>query len=352
MARSVGLVFAGAIVAVLVFWTASLIHAPVALPFAWVCPYWLFVTFFLSASGAIGGLAWHLVNNDGYVIFPTVREVPEAEKVAGTKDRGWKMGVWSDVLIGLIAANSIHLAIAGMVDYQGAVTDPQKQARINFSLIALGILSGFAGATLLESLSKQLKKALLTPEQEKRLGKEVANSSPVREAIHEQFFQVVDIAEGLSQAGAALNAPVGNAATLPGCEAAIRTLQAAFNAFPHIRILAIYLGRLHRKIAEITSNDAEFDEAIRVLANSLQSRRDANIKKGKDDADILYNRSCYRTILGTRRLAQKDELFDSAWQDLKESVAVSPPNLDEALKDDDLAPLREVQDFESLRKPI
>jgi hypothetical protein len=73
-------------------------------------------------------------------------------------------GFLADLLVGLIAANALHLAISGIVRYQDDESSKTKPgSSIFFTLIALGILAGFSGAKILPGLATTLDQ--LTPGQ-------------------------------------------------------------------------------------------------------------------------------------------------------------------------------------------
>lgn len=102
---------------------------------------WTVVTLVLSISGFAGGTAFHLVKNEGSIEFPKA-QVQDSNKV--------RMGIIADIIIGIVAANAIHVAISGVVRYDIADT------KFYTTFIALGVLAGFGGATLLKALSEKL----------------------------------------------------------------------------------------------------------------------------------------------------------------------------------------------------
>jgi hypothetical protein len=124
--------------------------APAALVASAPSVTWATVTWLLSVSGAAGGLAFHLVENKGQVIWP------HRPKGAG---HSLQLGGIADILVGVVASNGIHLGISGLVSYELAAT---QQAKFYTTFIALGVLSGFGGATLLRALSAKLRQTLLS----------------------------------------------------------------------------------------------------------------------------------------------------------------------------------------------
>ena len=319
--------------------------------------FWQVVTVFLTVTGAVGGFGWHLVSNKGAILFPALKRIESdsgeqtlvkkvvvwklglrgvtrsehEERATVKKTNGYYLGFLNDVLIGIITANSLHLAIAGIVDYQSAIGDAAKQNRIYFSLIALGILAGFGGAPLLKSLSKRLRDTL-TPEEKEEV-QEVAKS-----AAKDTAKGAETTAEFLASVNTALLAPEtseGQAAK----RSALAQGEVAHQAVPESRRIGIALGRLYRQCNELP-------KAITVLTRTLESRKEP---KNKDDADLLYNRACYRSLLAENIPDQAARLRETAWKDLEQSVALSPENLEEATADKDFAPLRQHFNFEKLR---
>lgn len=283
-------------------------------------PLWITISSFLSVSGMIGGLGWHLVNNKGNLTIPY--------KVMGSRNTPeFHLGFLSDVFIGFVTANSLHLAIAGIVDYQNATLDSQKENRIYFSLIALGILSGFGGGPLLTALSRQLRNTLTPDEQKKEIAKQLAPQ--------------LELTEVLNIAQTALASDISNPQNIIARKEALRKIEEISKDVLHVRTLAIYHGRLYRQLGNLSAG-------IDALTRTLEIRRKKGIPKDKDDAALLFNRSCYQTLESTTNA--KDELLKRAWEDLQICVKLDPTVLEQAKTDDDLAALREKFDFNSLNK--
>jgi len=105
---------------------------------------WQQIVITLTVSGAVGGFGYHLVLHKGALDLPQ-----------RTTDTPRKMlcGFLSDVFIGIIAANSINIALSGIIDYsKGSWHD----AKLTTTLISLGILAGFSGGPVLQALSKKV----------------------------------------------------------------------------------------------------------------------------------------------------------------------------------------------------
>ena len=115
-----------------------------AIPAAWVWISWC-----LSITGMAGGLAYHLLENGGELRLPSF------------SFKTWpvvNLGFIAELIIGAVAANSIHLAVSGIASYDDTVVN---QPKFILTMISLGVLAGFGGATILRSLSEKLQRSLI-----------------------------------------------------------------------------------------------------------------------------------------------------------------------------------------------
>ena len=141
------------------------------------------VSALLCISGAAGGLAYHLATHHGDLIMPSLgtvweevqrpnqavappTETPSAA-LSGTpppvaepavppekiKRRAFHIGFLGDILLGLVAANALHLALAKLIKYDAQGEDRRNQY---FTFLALGILAGFGGTKVLTSWTNSL----------------------------------------------------------------------------------------------------------------------------------------------------------------------------------------------------
>jgi len=111
------------------------------------------ITILLTISGAVGGLASHLARHKGTLHLTSLGYSVGKEREAGPLVL--RAGFFAEVILGIVAANSLHLAIGSIVQY-GGKTQPEKSS--DFALIAFGLLGGFAGGSLLEKLAKETLK--------------------------------------------------------------------------------------------------------------------------------------------------------------------------------------------------
>ncbi|MEY2525379.1 MAG: hypothetical protein QOE73_150, partial [Verrucomicrobiota bacterium] len=66
----------------------------------------------------------------------------------------FQLGFLGDLLLGMVAANALHLALASMVQYNQS--DPEKRRTMYFTFLALGILTGYAGSSALSMWAKRM----------------------------------------------------------------------------------------------------------------------------------------------------------------------------------------------------
>lgn len=105
---------------------------------------------------------------------------------------------------------------------------------------------------------------------------------------------------------------------------------------PHDRAIAIYLGRLYRRLGD-------FDRAILTLRNfidGLKSSKSVNSKR--DMGDAYYNIACYHSLKaadGKKNDLMKDEvgrLTEEAMESLRQAITLNPENKKFAKVDSDL----------------
>ena len=164
-------------------------------------------TVVLSLAGAAGGLGYHLVNHDGGLIIPELTKFEDVVRTAITKPAiasattspspgpspagatktvirpSFNIGFLGDIFLGIIAANALHLAMANLLDYANSKPQPKQY----FTLLALGILGGFAGASALTSWSNKFLNpaevaAIVKSEVEQRTGTNNAPAAPIPDA--------------------------------------------------------------------------------------------------------------------------------------------------------------------------
>ena len=115
---------------------------------------------------------------------------------------------------------------------------------------------------------------------------------------------------------------------------AIQELEQSRLIAPNNRRIGIVLSRLFR-------HQRDLPGAIKVLSEVLEVRRRQAITPNKDDADLCFNRACYRNLLAENIADEegKKQMRDLAWDDLIRSIVISPENRKDARDDVDLKEL-------------
>ena len=141
---------------------------------------------------------------------------------------------------------------------------------------------------------------------------------------------------------------------------AIHQIEEIEDRFPVDRRLHIYLGRLYRKSGDLQKKQTEYNSAITVLRNYIEtlSPQMKASRHGSDIdgniADALYNISCYHVLkaaLGQESGAAVADI--SRWKKealdaLKESVNILPSNKESAKTDPDFDFIRHDEAFKAI----
>jgi hypothetical protein len=117
-------------------------------------------------------------------------------------------------------------------------------------------------------------------------------------------------------------------------------IETLLKEYPESRKLVIPLGRIYRRYFHDRNDVSMLNKAITVLLNTYNTRRLHNYKEDKDDADILYNISCYNNILaryydGVSDNKASEHARSVAWDKIQHSIKLSPKNLTDAKIDPD-----------------
>lgn len=117
--------------------------------------------------------------------------------------------------------------------------------------------------------------------------------------------------------------------------------------WPSNRVIAIVIGRLNRQLKN-------WDAAIDVLNSAIEAKSVLPDEKNtKDQADLLFNKACYKTLQAGERTqnADKERLYAEAWSLLMDSVKIYPANSKDAEGDKDFAGITsEKRTWESLHR--
>ena len=102
-------------------------------------------------------------------------------------------------------------------------------------------------------------------------------------------------------------------------EDALKGMQAL--NMPYDRTVTIIVGRIYKALGNLSAGIESLSDFLRLHPNETSS----------DVADVLYNRACYKALLGDS---------DGAFEDLNRSLSLSPENRESALQDPDFNPIK------------
>lgn len=272
----------------------------------------------LAIFGAFGGILATLSE------VPIQRILAEGSRAYGTPGRLlWGMLVGSAWGVG----GAVSFSIILVLDHH--VSDSRFQmAETRILLAGIGVAAGFAGIRLLKLVGGRL---------ERQVGeivdkKTAAFESTTDAKLEQNTGAIALLTEALSNASGVLAIPDEERSADPRRREAIEKLEMARVAFPTLRSVAIYLGRLYKGLKD-------YRGGMEVLTEFLDARRKTGIQKNGDDAALLYNRACY-TALAAENAADRDELYRQALDDLSQSLQLAPENAAVAAVDPDFDRLR------------
>lgn len=126
---------------------------------------------------------------------------------------------------------------------------------------------------------------------------------------------------------------------------AIQKLKEIRQKNPFSREITIFLGRLNRYMGDL-------DAAIACLSEFLTEKQNVGQSGDKDYADVLYNRACYFALnaakLGKTQAAEVEQMKERAYNDLMDSVTISPENKTDVKDDPDFDSLKSEGRFQTI----
>jgi tetratricopeptide (TPR) repeat protein len=202
-------------------------------------------------------------------------------------------------------------------------------------------------------LERKVEKAERDADEAKKQVAEVQSAAnTAKETVERMQKEVAEIrvegrqlTEALAFSGevlAALDASGTRRSAEPGAiDRAIELIEKVRLHFPEMRLLGIYLGRLHHY------GRKDSDRAIEALSRVIDERLKSHPGRDPDAGALLFNRACYRNVLalGEERDARgaterSAELKTDAQKDLDQAIWHDRSNEKEATTDQQLYGLR------------
>jgi hypothetical protein len=263
--------------------------------------------FWILLGGSIGGVTAVLIRvklvNDGLLL----------DELSARLRNLLYLAVFSS-LIGSAAALAFQSILIGVGKFRSST-----QIEDIMFILATSVVAGYVAREMLPMITSQVEK--LTSKLE-GVDKKVEHVSKKLEGVGKKVEHVED---GLSETSL-LTSAVRN------------ELESYLKSHPTDRRAATILARTCRAHKDLGG-------AIAVLDVFLKAKADLQ-QFDKDYADALYNRACYNVLLSERTRDAKYK--DQAYEDLKKSIEISPPNKANAQSDEDFRPLWQEEGFKAL----
>jgi tetratricopeptide (TPR) repeat protein len=202
-------------------------------------------------------------------------------------------------------------------------------------LASLGVVSGFLGFRVLRGVARGVERQI--QESEVRLEARTAEQIQATKNHAEQIVEKYDaITSGMRFVEE-------NKETLPSVQFQVTsTLEELRERIPADREVTMVLGEIYRKTGR-------YQQAIDLLTEFLNTIERSG--RNKDIADARYNRAGYYNLMADRLAdgnEKKQQLKNQAYEDLKESIRLSPENKEDAIAEGDLESLRQEERFTQL----
>jgi len=263
--------------------------------------------FWIVLGGSIGGVTAVLIRvrlvNDGLLL----------DELSARSGNLLYLAVFSS-LIGSAAALASQWILIGVGKFQSST-----QIDDIMFILATSVVAGYVARGMLPMITSQNDKLISKLES---VDKRVEHVGKKFESVDKRVEHIED---DLRETSLLMRA-VGN------------ELESSLKSHPTDRRAAIISATVCRAHKDLGG-------AIAVLDRFLKAKADLQMFD-KDYADALYNRACYNLLLSesTRDAKHKDQ----AYEDLKKSIEISPPNKVDAQSDEDLKPLWQEERFKAL----
>ena len=263
--------------------------------------------FWIVLGGSIGGVTAVLIRvrlvNDGLLV----------DELSARSRNLLYLAAFSS-LIGSAAALAFQWILIGVGKFQSST-----QIEDIMFILATSVVAGYVARGILPMIASQSEKLIGRLES---VDKKVEDVGKKLESVDKK---VEDVEEDLRETSLLMRA-VGN------------ELESYLRSHPTDRRSAIILATICRAHKDLGGAIAILDRFSKAKADLQQF--------DKDYADALYNRACYNLLLSesTRDAKHKDQ----AYEDLKKSIEISPPNKVDAQSDEDFRPLWQEDRFKAL----
>ncbi len=266
--------------------------------------YWL-VPIFGGLGGAVGGI----LRNSNSLELSSFDNISPAPSRTGD-NKGVKPEHWN-ICLGLVGdlATGLGGATAAVFLFGGTLKFEEHDPKSYVLLVSVSFLAGAFGKQVVSMAGERLLKEAKMEAKEAKVEAESARRQADRATAMGYTLQAVQLDRKKEPKEA-----------LAMAELALESDPSYANAYGEKARALKRLGRV--------------EEALSVVEEGL--------KKDPDKAALLYNRACYKALLG--RFSNPDEVLAG----LKRAFEINPELKTEALKDEDLARVRDLPEFNKL----
>jgi hypothetical protein len=223
-------------------------------------------------------------------------------------------------------------ACAGFVALLSTKTFTSTPEDIEFLILMMvSVISGYGGSKLLAIAYNTL---------EKNIKRQQAELDKVKSQVN-KVEEKTDQGNVITRATASL----GDKSTISDKKESLKQLCSILKIDPTNRKIAILAGRIARA-------NGDFEKGIKILTHFTEALMNQGLNSDlsiKNYADGLYNRSCYRCLLGGKFEGdKKEEILQQAMLDLNNSCKLRHENVVDAFDDSDFGVLADRKDFNEL----
>lgn len=223
--------------------------------------------------------------------------------------------------IGSAAALAIQWLLIGINKF-----DSTADVKNTIFILAISVVAGYGARQILPMLTRRFEKELEDVKED--LTKDLTQTK-------KEVIQKVETVDRFTRSLTSLR-PGAPKSELHENRS---ELESYLRSHPTDRRAAIILARICRA-------DNDLGQAIAILDKFLKAKE--GLKEfDKDYADALYNRACYKLKLWESN-KQEVKYKDQAYEDLKRSIELSPPNKVDAESDEDFKALWQEDRFKAL----
>ncbi len=295
--------------------------------------------FWIVGAGAFGGLV------DGLIVKHTYKlKIPYLSRKEEGETPRWshvELGFVGDILVGATASIAVFVVAGGLfnVNLQEFFTAGETYVRV----LALGVLSGFAGIRLLRGLSEKMveeiatKAAKETYEKKGRLDSEAAINLRMGDRLLGEY-------DGWCASENIENEPLSEENLkehLKKLDDVLARYQLVLQTAPEHEDALRQRSRVFRRMAIAYESAGKSVEAEKSWKNAMHGLNQV-LENNPDSGYTYYMRACYRI--------KKGEDIDGAIEDFRQALSVSRTFKEMAERDPDFDSVRANPEFRALMK--